>query len=803
MPEKIAGGCSVGPAGAMSLVEATRGSGRVRVNDTNPLEGCIRSEERTMFPSLKKLVGGPVAAMRHWLGTPPRRRARSTPARRRPSFRPDFEGLEERSLMTVTYHGGALLNHVELQTLYYGKEWYTNPDLYARTAQFDSFLSYLATSPYMDMLDKAAYNVGRGSAQGGKIYMTDPGSSITDSDIRAGLQAAITNPNPLSHPDANRFYVVYIGPNIKVTNDHFYDPDKGRYDNSVQDFAGYHQAFTGTGALAGTTIRYAVVTTPGGTVNNGSSNSSLGTLDEMTMATSHEIAEGVTDPDVNYALKGWYDDDKKGEIGDLAVGKTVTLSGWVVQKEVDWYDNLIIPADLHFQAQAVRATVNSPVTAVFALGSDSTGLTNAANLRAFFSWDDGSSNYGTVAVDGQGHFLVTNTHTFATTGEHSYFISIYDNTNSISTMFPSGTVTVSPYQLWAGPVPSMDSIRYVTVGGTTFGFGLDGSAPLFQAGSLAGWQSIPGSPDLASLSAVNNYGTSIKLFGLGKDGTLYVRSFTAQGTNLVSTSTWLAFAFPGQVSSFRTAVCADGRALVLVVTADGNLFASMEQTVTSAGFQAVRQFSGTGYTDAQAVRRTDGRLAVFTRQSTGTVKLAVQTALSADSFASACTFSNPAPGVTVQSLAADVDGAGRLELFAVGSNHRLYLATEQAANAGYFPGWTDFNHNAVSVAVSHNADGRLQVFVADTDGGVYFQTQTKAGTWQGNPWVSFTRPGGLPVYKVEARNENGIIVVRAYTKAPGYIDGVWVTAESALNRSDSGWPSWVRLAGGIPITVLH
>src|SRR5207244_12635513 len=66
-------------------------------------------------------------------------------------------------------------------------------------------------------------------------------------------------------------------------------------------------------------------------------------LDHLTAVNSHEIAEAVTDPNVNYKALGWYDDQLNGEIGDLAVGHYAALSGFLVQDMVNKQDQIIAP----------------------------------------------------------------------------------------------------------------------------------------------------------------------------------------------------------------------------------------------------------------------------------------------------------------------------------------------------------------------------------------------------------------------------------------------------------------------------
>src|SRR5436190_1404645 len=80
-----------------------------------------------------------------------------------------FERLESREMMTVTYHGGALLQHVEAQAVFMGADWSSNSSLYSQASSLNSYVGYLVNSPYMDMLTNAGYNVGRGSATSGKI----------------------------------------------------------------------------------------------------------------------------------------------------------------------------------------------------------------------------------------------------------------------------------------------------------------------------------------------------------------------------------------------------------------------------------------------------------------------------------------------------------------------------------------------------------------------------------------------------------------------------------------------------------
>src|SRR3954468_15234222 len=93
----------------------------------------------------------------------------SRTVRRTHTVRPVVEALEARHVPTVTYHGGALLSHVEVQGLYLGTDWYNNSTLYQQTGQVESYLRYIVNSPYLDLLTNAGYGVGRGSFDSGRI----------------------------------------------------------------------------------------------------------------------------------------------------------------------------------------------------------------------------------------------------------------------------------------------------------------------------------------------------------------------------------------------------------------------------------------------------------------------------------------------------------------------------------------------------------------------------------------------------------------------------------------------------------
>ena len=240
-----------------------------------------------------------------------------------------LESLETRENPAVHYFGGNLLPHVEAQPVYYGTGWSSLTGLRGYT---DAFLKDVTGGAYMDALTRAGYGVGRGTAASGII---DPisltsGSMISDASIQARLSADI-RAGRLPAPDANRLYVVYVQPNVAV--------NLGNGQGTTrQGILGYHGAFAGPN---GATIRYVVVPFPGGAARN----SSMGTTprDQLTAVASHELAEAVTDPDVNFGQLGWYD-PALGEIGDITENNPnalVRLDGYLVQEVASKNDQLL------------------------------------------------------------------------------------------------------------------------------------------------------------------------------------------------------------------------------------------------------------------------------------------------------------------------------------------------------------------------------------------------------------------------------------------------------------------------------
>ena len=257
--------------------------------------------------------------------------------RRRSAARPRFEALEDRQVPTVSFFGGNVLPHVQAQAVFLGHEFSSAP-ANAETATLNAFLKDITSGAYLQALGRAGYGVGPGSAVSGAVDNTSiaAGSTISDAFIRTRLQADVSS-GLLQAPNANTLYVVYVQPDVAVNLG-------GGQGTTQQGILGYLTAFVGANGAA---IRYAVVVSPGGPAGNSVLPEARSAIDQLTAVTSHELAEAVTDPDVNSNVNGgrlgWFD-PQRGEIGDIEENNPnafVRLDGFLVQEVADRNDQLL------------------------------------------------------------------------------------------------------------------------------------------------------------------------------------------------------------------------------------------------------------------------------------------------------------------------------------------------------------------------------------------------------------------------------------------------------------------------------
>jgi hypothetical protein len=353
-------------------------------------------------------------------------RTAAKPAKRRRSSVLSVEYLEPRQLLSapqplgpanVTYHGGPLLTQVQLESVYYGKAWSTDSTLQQQSQQIDGFLQYFPTSPYMDVLKQ--YNVGHGSFLNHDIVAQDPpsGTVIDDSEIRTALDAEITSGH-LVKPNANSLYAFFTAPGVEIT---------ANGQNSANDFAGYHDTFTDS---AGDTVYYIVVPYPSGNL----SAQKLTTIQQDAIILSHEVSEGVTDPDTQ---TGWFD-PQRGEIGDIAQGQFGVLHGYTIQGVWSQADGkVVLPSDtssptLTVTGVPIQGTAGQSLTSVVATITGASSSATVSSFTATIDWGDNTTSDGTITVDPKGGFDVTGTHTYGQAGWYPITVTVMDQTGAVA-----------------------------------------------------------------------------------------------------------------------------------------------------------------------------------------------------------------------------------------------------------------------------------------------------------------------------------------------------------------------------------
>lgn len=229
----------------------------------------------------------------------------------------------------LTYRGGHVLSNVKIDFVVYDHWGYGAdvPQTGGRSVQ--SFLTDAVTSRYVNWLSE--YNtptqgIGLGSFEGIYTIPAAAGSTptnVSDAQINADVASSIAA-GKLPPASANRLYVIYFPPGLEITTP---------FGNSVDDFCAYHD----TVKTAAHNAYIAVMAD-----QQHLSGCGLGTaFDNLTMVTSHEVVEAITDPGVGLNSLAWYD-GARGEIGDICNQQTaaIALHGTTYAVQKEWSNQL-------------------------------------------------------------------------------------------------------------------------------------------------------------------------------------------------------------------------------------------------------------------------------------------------------------------------------------------------------------------------------------------------------------------------------------------------------------------------------
>jgi hypothetical protein len=405
-----------------------------------------------------------------------------------------------RGLASVTYHGGPLLQNVQIQAVFDGQAWNTDANLQQVVQQTDGFLQYFVTSPYMDVLKQ--YNVSTGTFLGNDVVGQSSAQTISDSQIQSILNAEISS-GKLSAPTANSLYIFFTTPGTVVTDGN---------QNSASDFAGYHSAFTDQ---AGAPVYYAVIPYPTGNI----ANVPLTTFQQETVVLSHEISEAVTDPDTQ---SGWFS-ARLGEIGDIAEGQVGQLGGYEVQAVWSQSANQVVlpsastSSTVQVTGVPVHATADQAFTSIVATITGADSSATAGSFTATIQWGDGNTTTGAITSDPNGGFDVSGTNTYAHAGSYTITVTVKDSSGAaLGTAETRATVDVAASSIEAK------------------GLVLDATAGTPFTGNVATFTSTSSTATPSSFTATINWGD-----GTTSAGTIVVDpngGFDVQGTHTYASS---------------------------------------------------------------------------------------------------------------------------------------------------------------------------------------------------------------------------------------------------------------------------
>jgi len=216
---------------------------------------------------------------------------------------------------TMLYYGGPVIANVRIVSVIWG------PNVNRTTAaRIGPFLGAVVNSTYIDQLAQYATNrtavngqagtnqkIGRGAYRGQFMIMPKNASpSLTDAAIQTEIRQQIAA-GKLPAADLNTLYMIYFPFNVTITS----------FGKSCVAFAAYHSS--SSGAVSTSNLFYGVMPDCGGG------------FADMTISSSHEIAEAVTDAIPTPGSKPVYpqawNTSTGYEIADLCQGTKTTLTG--------------------------------------------------------------------------------------------------------------------------------------------------------------------------------------------------------------------------------------------------------------------------------------------------------------------------------------------------------------------------------------------------------------------------------------------------------------------------------------------
>jgi hypothetical protein len=597
----------------------------------------------------------------------------------RRSRRPDsaaleLEQLEDRQLLSVSYHGGHLLTNVDVETVYYSSQWDSpdRPDLAQQMRQLDTYFTNITQSPYMDMLGE--YGVGRGHfvrRDDGDSRPFPSSSTIDDNDIRSRLREIDSSRTA----DANRLYVVFTPPNALVTKTWGLSQQDSR-----NNFFGYHHNF----GFNGHDIFYAVIAHPSGM------NRRIGGLDpfqQQTTVSSHELAEAATDPNpYDWASGGWFDGSNPfspQEIGDLAASQIGTLNGYRVQFE---WSNRANGAIL-WNTPSAWGDMGAPPFSMLSL----TVATNADGRQELFGIGTDYAVYHNWQDSPNGRWSG-----WASLGGWASTITVGHEADGRLEVFAIG---------WNNDVRAIEEV---------FGVADWNQAWFSLGGNFSGYQ--------GTLAVGSNTDGRQELFAVDEYGTVY-HSWQGWGAWQGTWSGWASLG--GSAQTITVGQEADGRLTAYALWNDNSVRYIDEVYGSGDWNQAWVNLGGWAFSISVG-RNADGRQEVFHIGTDGAVWHRWQTAANGPWSDWQSLGAGGGAGTGQLQVATNADG--RLQVFVTQTNGTVWTVAQTSSESPPNDAWLDsqwysLGDRAWQVVVGRNADGRLEVFDLEDGGAVGHKSQ--------------------------------------------------------------------------------
>lgn len=213
-------------------------------------------------------------------------------------------------------------------------------------------------------------------------------------------------------------------------------------------------------------------------------------------------------------------------------------------------------------------------------------------------------------------------------------------------------------------------------------------------------------------------------------------------------------------------------------------------------------------------RNADGRLELVALAVGGTAWHRYQAAPGSSSWIGWGSMGTPPGGIWLRDIRLTSNADGRLEVIALGSDGALWHRWQPAPSKGPWAAWTSMGKPGSAdvrrFATERNKDGRIQVFAIGDDERVWTAAQSNAGSAGWSAWSDLGSPG--PTVKVlhldAAANTDGRIEIVISGGIPtgsefGLKDPrVWLAYQPQPNQT-APWSTWIDFGhplgqGGLP-----